>query len=347
MILKKISLTDFRNFSHISFSFHSSLTIIIGENARGKTNLLESVLFSVYGTGYRESKEEELIRWETARSLVESYWEEKAHEYFFQVTVELKSGKTSKKFYVDKTTKSHVLYLNFQSAAVLFAPEHIDIVTGSPDKRRVYFDKIISAYDGEYKKRLHNFEHAIRRRNKVLEYHFDLTKLEEELAFWNEYIEEQSRYITKKRGEYVEYLNKFPAVDHKQFRIIYVKNEFTRERLKEYFDDERKWRRTLIGPQKDDFGIYLKEKVEENVQHFGSRSEQRLALFWLKLNEIRFFEEKLKKKPILLLDDIFSELDVHNKKLILSLIGEYQTIATTTESELLEYSSENKSVIKI
>lgn len=347
MKLKKISLTDFRNFEHTSFEFHPLLTIIIGENARGKTNLLESVLFSVYGTGYRESKEEELIRWETARSLVESYWEEKTHEYFFQVTIELKGGKISKKFYVDKTAKSHVLYLNFQSTAVLFAPEHIDIVTGSPDKRRVYFDKIISFYDGEYKKRLHNFEHAIRRRNKVLEHHSDPVKLEDELLFWNGYVEEQSQYITQKRNEYVEYLNKYPAVDHKQFRIVYVKNEFTKERLKEYFDDERKWRRTLIGPQKDDFEIYLKEKVEENVQHFGSRSEQRLTVFWLKLNEIRFFEEKLKKKPILLLDDIFSELDVHNKKLILSLIGEYQTIATTTESELLTYSSQHKSIIRI
>jgi len=95
-------------------------------------------------------------------------------------------------------------------------------------------------------------------------------------------------------------------------------------------------RRTLIGPQKDDFEISLTTNSKKNVSLYGSRSEQRMAVFWLKLNELKLFEEKSKKKPILLLDDIFSELDENNRKLVMKMIGNYQTIATTTEVEIGE-----------
>lgn len=353
MIIKSIGLTHFRNFDGKTFELHPALTIIIGENARGKTNLLEGIFLSIYGLGFRESKEDELIQWHENQAIVETVWIEKKENVAFQAVVEKKNEKIEKKFSVNKTKKSHFAYFQYQTRAVLFAPEHIEIITGAPDKRREYFNKLIFAFDLEYKKRLHNYDQALYKRNKILEHHSDEVALRGELSFWDNYLEEQARYITNKRQEYADYLNDHKSVDGKSFRIKYLKNELTRERLQQFFNDEKRMRRTLVGPQKDDFQLYLKNEPSEsegevkNLHHFGSRSEQRLGIFWLKLNEIRYLEEFFKKKPVLLLDDVFSELDVKNKKVILNLIGQYQTVLTTTEKELLDLTDLPKSTISL
>jgi DNA replication and repair protein RecF len=209
-------------------------------------------------------------------------------------------------------------------------------------------DSVISSYDYTYKKRLRNYEHALRKRNKVLEKHRDPSSLSEELAFWDDYLIEQAQYISEQRSTYVDSLNAHPAIDTVSCHVVYEPNMFTRERLRETQEKERLIRKTLIGPQKDDFQIIMKKKEEEKDVHlYGSRSEQRLALFWLKLNEIRLLEEAIERKPVLLLDDVFSELDMQNKKRVMDLITQYQTILTTTERELLEMGGEEKAVIEL
>ncbi|MEO6509154.1 MAG: DNA replication and repair protein RecF [Patescibacteria group bacterium] len=348
MILKKINLNQFRNATEASYDFHELLTIIIGENARGKTNLLESLFFSVNGVGFRESKEQELILWEKESAFVDAAFSDGDSTISFQIFLKLRGETVEKQFTVNKSKKTHKQYQEYQTKAVLFAPEHIDIISGSPDKRREYFNKVISLFDYEYKRKLTNYEHALRKRNKILEHHRDIQTLQEELIFWNDYLEEQATYITAKREEYINYLNQHKKIDDRQFEIFYQKNILTRALLEFGFDEERKWRKTLIGPQKDDFVVSLIENdVKENVHHYGSRSEQRLGVFWFKLNEIQFLESYFKQKPILLLDDVFSELDVKNKKLVFELVKNYQTVLTTTEDELLELPKIEHSVIRI
>lgn len=347
MTLKKIRLVAFRNFNDKIFNFHPSLTIIFGQNSRGKTNLLEGVFLSLYGTGFRESKEEELIQWGKDENLIETTFAENETEQLSQTLIKKHNDLIEKKFFVNKTKKNLHSYLQYQDRAVLFAPEHIEIITGSPDKRREYFNKLLFLFDSEYKKKLHNYEHALYKRNKILEHHSAKDTLKEELIFWDKYLRDQSIYITQKRQEYVDFLNLNKSIDGKIFGVKYIKNKFTMERLIDIHEEELRLKRTLIGPQKDDFQIYLSNGEEKNVHHFGSRSEQRLAVFWLKINEIKYFESNLKKTPILLLDDVFSELDTSNKKLVLHLIGNYQTILTTTEKELLELVEMPKIVISL
>lgn len=347
MILTSIHLKQFRNFEDRAFAIHPFLTIILGENSRGKTNLLESIYFSIQGKGFREWKEEELIMWDRSQLSAEASWQEQDAKYLFSIFVVKKSTGIEKKYAVNKVQKGTVAYKEYQTNAVLFAPEHIDIVTGSPDERRTYFNSILSVGDREYKKKLQNYEHAVRKRNKVLEFYRNEAALVEELRFWNTYLEEQATYITQQRQKYMDYLNINNKVENKTFKIEYLKNEFTKERLAMVFEEERRWRRTVIGPQKDDFAISITDNTPKNVHHFGSRSEQRLGVFWLKLNELRYFEETFKKRPILLLDDIFSELDIKNKALILHLIKTYQTVLTTTEVELLELSEMPQEIIKL
>ncbi len=346
MILTSIQVQQFRNFENKIFTIHPQLTILLGENSRGKTNLLEAVYFSLIGKGFREWREDELIMWNKTQLAVQTNWTADAN-YIFNIFLTSKDTGVEKKFSVNKVQKSAIQYKEYQTNAVLFAPEHIDIISGSPEKRRSYFNTILSTVDREYKKKLQNYEHAIRKRNKVYEFFRNAEALRQELEFWNTYLEEQAVYITRMREFYAGYLNIHNSVDHKEFHIEYVKNEFTKARLADVFEEEKRWRKTIIGPQKDDFVITIEEDAPKNVHHYGSRSEQRLAVFWLKLNELQYFEESFKKKPILLLDDIFSELDVKNKALVLHLIKTYQTILTTTEVELLELSKMPKEIIKL
>ena len=344
MLLKQISFNHFRNFEKESFVINPFLTIVIGENARGKTNLLEGIHTILQGEGFRESREEELMGLNKTTASVEGICSEEDERFVYRIVLHKRKEGAEKHFFIDKTKKNHNQYLQNQIKAILFSPEQIEIIIGSPATRRNYFDKLIFYYDFEYKKRLDNYENALRRRNKILEKHYDENQLKEELLFWNSYLLEQADYITKRRSAYIEYLNQNQKLDAKEFSIQYVKNEFSRERLKDYFDEEKKWRKTLIGPQKDEFQIYMKEK---NIHHYGSRSEQRMAVFWLKMNEIRYHEKTKEKKPILLLDDIFSELDVNNKKIILELIKKYQTIVTTTEREIIALAEVPNTIIRL
>lgn len=345
MFLQEIRLNNFRNFSKNLFSVSPHLTVVIGENARGKTNLLEGVYFLLQGVGFRESKEEELIAFgahDVASVAGIIIRDEKPMKY--AVMLIKKADTVIKSFLVSGAKKRHKDYIKEQLKVVLFAPEQVEMITGTPSERREYINRFICTYDVEYKTRLSNFEGALRKRNKLLESHTPRDILIRQLEFWNTYLEEQAKYLTKARQDYVDFLNSNPTIDQKKFNIQYLKSELTQEKLNDQFDLEARVGRTLIGPQKDDFEIAISEK---NVHHFGSRSEQRLAVLWLKMNEIYFYEKQYKMKPLLLLDDVFSEFDAKNKKLVIDIVKKYQTIATTTETEILELVEVPKTVIKL
>lgn len=348
MILKSIQLQQFRLFENQLFDFHPKLTIIIGENTRGKTSLLEGVYTSIFGEGFRESKEEELVMWEKEMGYVNALYTSAEDTNQFQVVFK-KAGDTVQKAYlVDKTKKTHYSYLQFQTRAVLFTPDNIEIITGPPSGRRHYFDKVLSAAHLEYKKKLQNYENALRKRNKVLETYRNEAGLAEELAFWDDYLIEHGTFLQQLRAAYIDYLNERPDIETKSFEISYVPNTINEARLAERFDLEKRMRRTSIGPQKDDFQITFRdEDITKDVHLYGSRSEQRLSMFWLKLCEIRYIEEATGKRPLLLLDDVFSELDSHNKALVMKVLPDYQTILTTTERELLEIEGMEKQVIEL
>lgn len=347
MLLCEIILKNFRSFTNATYKFNPFLTIIIGENAKGKTNILESIYLTIQGVGFRESKEDELIRFGEDKGDAKALFLSGKDLFIFHITIGRTPTGVNKVFTINKTKRRHFQYHKETTKAVLFSPEQIDIIIGSPHIRRKYFDILLSSFDIEYKKRLTNYENALRKRNKILEIHRDESELREELRFWNTYLEENGNYITKKRQGYIDFLNTHSAIDSKEFVIAYLKNEFNKNRLLEHFEIEKRYRRTVIGPQKDDFQISQKGKVNKNLHHFGSRSEQRLSVFWLKFNELKYLVETFKIRPIILLDDIFSELDVKNKKLIVDVIAKYQTVATTTEFELLELIDIPKSIIKL
>ncbi len=330
MLLKKIRLVNFRNFFEKTFSFDEKMTLIVGRNSLGKTNLLEAVYFLTNGVGFRESKEEELLNFNKKEGLVEGVIAEGNIDFYFSVKISIDQTFLKKRFFIDKKEKKYNQYVFNQLKTVLFSPDQINIITGSPSLRREYFDKLISAFDFEYKKKLNNYLSALKKRNKILETKFNDINLDEELDFWNNYLIKEGNYLTQKRQEYVNFLNQNPTIDSKNFSIIYYKNEINKQAFLEKKEEEKRLRKTLIGPQKDDFSILILEKNQKkDVAKFGSRSEQRLAIFWLKINEIKYLENFFKKKPVVLLDDIFSELDEENQKIIFPLLYSHQTIASS------------------
>jgi len=337
MILQRIQLRNFRNITSRVLDISPQLTIILGENARGKTNILESIHCIINGVGFRESKEEELLFIGSENTSLDGLFEKDSQIQHFRIFLKKEmNGTITKQFFVQKARKGHAHYALEQTKCVLFAPEQIEIVTGSPDIRREYFNKLIGTFDVVYKKHLINYEQALRKRNKLLEHFHSQESLAEELTFWDVYLEKEALYITEKRNMYTQFLNLHSMLDGRDFSIEYIKNEFSQERLGEKKELELRIRRTLIGPQKDDWVISLKNKnsAQKNIQKYGSRSEQRLGIFWLKMNEIHYMEEEIHIHPILLLDDIFSEFDHENKERIVHLIEKYQTVMTTTEGEL-------------
>jgi DNA replication and repair protein RecF len=344
MLLNKIILHNFRNLNKGEFVFNPEITIISGENARGKTNILEAVYCLTHGAGFRETKEDELVMFGQTKAKIEGFFINDKTKLNLQVMFNKTKIGLEKKYLINKTIKNFYSFQQEGIKSILFSPEQLEIISGSPEERRQYLDKQISFYDKNYKKKLNNYQNALRKRNKILESYRSEKELEEELFFWDDYLEEQGGYITLKRTEYIKFLNDHQRLDSKSFSVKYQPNLITKHKLKEVFNLEKRYRRTTIGPQKDDFQIYLDKK---NIHHFGSRSEHRLAVFWLKINEINYYEKISQKKPILLLDDIFSELDFKNQKLIGNLITHYQTILTTAETEQLELVGVSRTLINI
>ena len=340
MIFKSISFYHFRNFSEKQFKINPHLTAIFGDNAQGKTNLLEGIYFILKGEGFRESKEEQLIIFNEKNSFVEANLEEKKSKDHRNLRIDLTLGDfgLKKTYFLEKTIKGRHSYLKDLITVVLFSPEQIEIIDRTMSFRREYFDNFLSSIDSEYKKRLHNYQQAVRKRNKILELSFKNVNIKQELNFWNKYLIDQGTYLIKKRTEYIQYLNSNKNIDSKVFSIEYKESNLSLDRFNEYHEKELLIRKTLIGPHRDEYHIFMvsKSSLKKNIHMYGSRSEQRLGLVWLKINELRYLEVFFKKKPILLLDDIFSELDHNNQKLIFNLIGDYQTVITSTEKELME-----------
>ena len=338
MIFKSIYFYHFRNFNEKQFTINSHLTVILGDNARGKTNLLEGVYFILRGEGFRESKEEQLVKFVEKNGYVEAKLEDSKTKDINNLRIDLSINDfgLNKTYFLEKTKKGRNSYLKNLITVVLFSPEQIEIIDRTMSFRREYFDKFLSGIDSEYKKHLTNYNQALRKRNKILEQSFNNLNIKQELDFWNKYLIDQGEYLIAKRIGYIEYLNSNKTIDSKEFEIDYRENKLSLERFDESLKKELLIKKTLIGPHRDEYHIFMidKSSLKKNIHIYGSRSEQRIGLFWLKINELKYLEDFFKKKPVLLLDDIFSELDHKNQKLIFNLIGDYQTVITSTEKEL-------------
>lgn len=322
MYLKHLSLQNFRSYTKSQFTFSEGITVIVGPNTAGKTNILEAIYLLSTGKSFKAEKDIEFIRFGKELSRVKGKAEDVDLEVVFTTTL--------KKYLVNGVSKRRVDFASFLSI-VLFSPIDLALVTDSPGNRRRFLDHVLEVMDREYRLSLMTYEKAIRQRNALLQKAKETgVKNGKMFEIWDDLVILHGQKITQKREEFIGMLNsaKKPVFD---FILTYDKSVISKERLLQYKDAEIGAGVTLVGPHRDDFFVYMEK--EKEVRSFGSRGQQRLAVLQLKLLEMQQIEETTGKKPLLLLDDIFSELDNGHIELVSKMIGSNQTILTTTHKE--------------
>lgn len=220
---------------------------------------------------------------------------------------------------------------------VLFWPQDLDLVTDSPSMRRRYLDTVLSQTDIEYRRFLVSYEKGLRQRNMLLERINKRQATRNQLLFWDQLLIKAGDYITKKREAYIDFTRNAPDVDIKIFRVFYEPSRITEARLLQYASEEVAAKSTLVGPQRDDFRIMMtipKKEMMVNVREFGSRGEQRSAVLWLKCVEAAYIEAVYGERPVVLLDDVFSEFDRKHRDVVRSLMRKQQTILTTADTHI-------------
>jgi len=334
MKVNSIKLTNFRNHSKAEFGFDENISIIVGKNGSGKTNILEAIFLLTGNRSPWVKFDRDLISFGKQFCTVTSKIENEGdiNDVEIQVlTSNINLNASSKKIKVNKVPKRSGVLKEYFSA-ILFTPRDIETITGTPSLRRKYIDSILQQSDTRYKKDLDTYTKAVKRRNKILEQISETGVGHNQLTFWTDKIVETGTYIQKVRQEYVAYLNKKIGTKVEthgnSLSIGYIKNEISTERLEKHKETEIFARTTLVGPHRDDYEIKI---ADRNISEFGSRGQQREAILAANMCEIDFLEEKVHHKPTLLLDDVFSEFDDDHKAGIVKLTKEYQTIITCTE----------------
>jgi len=338
VIVESLTLKNFRSFKKTSFSFLPRTTLILGPNTSGKTNILEAIYLLATGKSFRADIEREMIEYQCQMSNVKCEMDNgDTLEIILTVGEVAGQPAPTKKYLVNGVPRRMIDFVG-NLRAVLFWPEDLDLVTNSPSRRRQYLDFILSQVDREYRRSLLIYEKAIRQRNKLLERIRDENLSRVQLTYWDELLIKHGGVLTDKRREYIDEINKY-QISNIKYQIEYDKSIISETRLEQYKNEEIAAAVTLVGPHRDDIKFEIrnpKPETTRNLSIYGSRGEQRLTVLWLKLAELEFIKAKTGDKPLLLLDDIFSELDHQHRDLVLQVIPHQQTIMTTTDLHLIE-----------
>ena len=344
MTLKSISLQNFRSYLAEEFKFNGDTTAIIGPNTSGKTNLIEAIFLLATGKSFRTDKDIQMINFKQDLARVKGIIDETSLEVM--ITNGQLGGQTSqfKKFLVNGVAKRRIDFVeNFP--AVLFSPEDLDIIVDSPSLRRKFLDNVLEQVDREYRLAVVSYSKGLRQRNALLESTRETgIRNEKQFEYWDNLIIEFGEKITKKREEFIEFVNN-ETKDIFDFVAIYDKSVISKARLLQYKEAEVASTVTLVGPHRDDFSVSMfnnTRKTTHDIKFYGSRGQQRLVILQLKMLELLYIEKRLGQRPVLLLDDIFSELDKGHIELILEMIGLQQTIITTTHKEFIPSKVLNK-----
>lgn len=362
MFLSSLSLLNLRNYKKADFKFSKSVTLFVGPNTSGKTNLLEAIYFLSSGKSFRAEKDSDCLRWgeETANVECSAFalqGRATADKLInnSQLKIILTRGILQgekvplKKYFVNGVSKRPVDFIG-NLRCVLFRPEDLELITNSPGTRRDYLDSFLVQIDREYRQCLLAYQKGLRQRNRLLDFIRDGKANSSQLYFWDKLLIKNGNIITNKRREYIDFLNSQIDI-FSDLEIEYDLSAISEERLEKYKKEEVLAGATLVGPHRDDFIVYQrKDNILRNVHNFGSRGEQRLAVLSLKLCELDYIEKITGERPILLLDDIFSELDSEHRELVIKAIPRQQTIITTTDHQFIYQSAkylEKMEVIKL
>ena len=343
MIVNKLIIKNYRNFKEAEADLNDSLNIFIGENGQGKTNLMESIYIASIGRTFRLNSESELINFSENKSSLEIHLTK--NNYKIKIEIQLEKNKKKQVFIngvkLDKTSEMIGILNN-----VIFTPDDMKIIKGSPVERRRFINIDISQIKPKYKYLLNKYKRVTTERNMLLKNYHTRCENKDIIGIWNDYLVNTGTEITLYRNEYINKLKKYstdiyfsltgkrerldisyysnigPVTDREEVRKLFY------EKIKKNFTNEVLRGVSLYGPHKDDLIIKINDK---ECKYFGSQGQQRSAILALKLAEIEIIREEAGEYPILLLDDVLSELDNKRKTYLIEHIKGMQTIITSTD----------------
>jgi len=336
--ITKILLENFRSYQKQLFEFDPKINLIYGENGTGKTNLLEALYFLSAGKSFRTSARQ-LMEWNSNFTSVRAkIINSKNEENEADVQLICVDSKISRKFYLNKVVKTRNKYLG-TLRAVIFHPEDIRLVTGSPGRRRDFLDEIFSQSEWRYSTAISQYKRALKHRNELLDQIRTGKNHKNELFYWDQALIKNDDIIHQYRKSFIVSANNFftahPDSEIQTIFLNYHPSLLTQNKIDQNYERDLACGYTGAGNHRDDFTFdnLIFPQEDKNLEFWGSRGQQRLAVLALRLAQIDFYENRHQEAPILLLDDIFSELDLHHQTLVSKICHKYQTFFTSASQE--------------
>lgn len=349
MFIEKLALNNFRNYSEEEISFSEGINILYGDNAQGKTNILEAIYMTATTKSHRGNKDKEIIRFGCEEAHIRA--DINKNDIKHRIDMHLKNNK-SKGVAIDMVTIRRTAQLFGLVNIVLFSPEDLSIIKDSPAERRKFIDMELCQLNKLYYSELSSYNKVLNQRNNLLKQISFNEKSKDLLDVWDEQLVNYGIKIISLRDNFINMINEIIADIHssltsgkEKLKVIYEKNSdeisFS-ERLREKRFVDLKYQSTSVGPHRDDISFIVNDI---DIKKYGSQGQQRTVALSLKLAEIELVKRIIKDNPILLLDDVMSELDSTRRDALLSYISDIQTIITCTGYD--DFIKERLSIDKI
>ncbi len=344
MWIKKIKINNFRNYKSQEINLEKNINIFYGENAQGKTNIIEAIFLSSMGKSFRAKKDKEMIMLGEEKSNIEIEYEKTDRDG--KIKIELGNKKI---VYINGIKIKKLSELLGKINVVIFTPDDINILKGGPQNRRRFLDIMISQLRPNYMYNLNLYLKTLEQRNNYLRQIREENKNENMLDIWDEELSNYAINIYNYRKEFIEKIkNKIKNIhseitnNKEEIEIEYLSECISKEKYLELLKQRRKLDiikgYTTKGIHRDDFNIYINKK---ELGIYGSQGQHRTAILSLKLSELNIVKDEIGESPILLLDDFMSELDEKRRKNFLEKINDVQVIITCTE----KIDIENKEIL--
>ena len=334
MIIKSIELKNFRNYEELNLNLDGGTNILYGDNAQGKTNILESIYVSGTTKSHKGSRDKEMIRFGENEAHIRTMVEKNQMSY--QIDMHLKKNR-SKGIAINGVPIRKASELFGVLNMVFFSPEDLNIIKNGPSERRRFLDSEICQLDKIYLSDLTKYNKVLNQRNKLLKDMVFHPDLENTLSVWDMQLISYGRRIISRRRRFVEELNEIVRGIHEsisggreQLTLTYepdIEEAFFEDELNRAKEKDRKYCSTSVGPHRDDISFFI---GDIDIRKFGSQGQQRTSALSLKLSEIELVKRCIHDTPVLLLDDVLSELDSNRQNYLLNSIGDIQTIITCT-----------------
>lgn len=337
MFVKSLELNNFRNYESLSLQFSKETNIIYGDNAQGKTNILEGIYLCATTKSHKGSKEKEMIRIDEEESHIRMIIERDGilHRLDMHIKKNKPKGVAIDGIPIKKTAELFGI-INI----VFFSPEDLSMIKDGPSERRRFIDMELCQLDRLYLHNLINYNKVLNQRNNLLKQIGFNKSLLDTIYVWNEQLVKYGTEIIKTRSKFITDINEIVHEIHyklsdgkEQLKVVYEPNTVEDEllsRLENSIERDVALKITNIGPQRDDLSFYVNEK---DIRKFGSQGQQRTAALSLKLSEIELVKKTTNDSPILLLDDVLSELDRNRQNKLLDSIQDIQILLTCTGLE--------------